>query len=269
MAEQVTVAASSPEEVLTEVIALASSLDGVDMVVGAYEGFTYTVQARDTSLEMFADEIAASSAAILESARGRLPGDEANAKVVIAEYGDKAILVGDVGDKFTVAVVGEKRVLEEAAAAIERLLRRTPLHCPSCGANLDVYTYTCPSCGKTIPFTAKACPFCGYREEVRSCPSCGTSLRLAVNRVEPAAAVAAPAKPEIPAAEEAAAEATAGGPDRATLTAVVGGATAAYFAIALGAGMNPVLATIAVSPLLAASWLSLAALRSETGKKKK
>lgn len=269
MAEQVAVAASSPEEVLTEVIALAGSLDGVDMVVGAYEGFTYTVQARDASLEMFADEIAASSAAILESARGRLPGDEANAKVVIAEYGDKAVLVGDVGDKFTVAVVGEKRVLEEAAAAVERLLRRTPLHCPSCGANLDVYTYTCPNCGKTIPFTAKACPFCGYREEVRSCPSCGTGLRLAVSRVEvAAAAAAAPAKPEALAVEKAAVEASEGAPSKATLTAVVGGATAAYFAIALGAGMNPVLATIAVSPLLAASWLSLAALRSEKGKKK-
>ncbi len=264
MAEQVT-AVSSPEEVLTEVIALASSIDGVDLVVGAYEGFTYTVQAKDASLEMFADEIAASSTAILEAARGRLPGDEANPRVVIAEYGDKAVLVGDVGEKFTVAIVGEKRVLEEAAGVVERLIRRTPLLCPSCGANLDVHTYTCPSCGKTIPFTAKACPFCGYREETRSCPNCGAKLRLYVARVEPAEAAAKPAA--APAAAEAVEEATAAGVDEATLAALMGGATAAYFAISvLGAGMNPGMAALAAAPLLAASWLTLYTLRKNTRK---
>jgi len=260
MAEQAT-AASSPEEVLTEVIALTSSLDGVDLVVGAYEGFTYTVQARDTSLEMFADEIAASSTAILEAARGRLPGDEAAPRVVIAEYGGKALLVGDVGDKFTVAVVGDKRVLEEAAGVVERLLRRSPLLCPSCGANLDVYTYSCPGCGKTIPFTAKACPFCGHREETRSCPSCGARLRLYVARVEPAEAPAA-AKPKTAAPLHEAAPAPAAASGDATLAALMGGATAAYFAIAvIGAGMNPALAALAAAPLLAASWLTLYTLR--------
>jgi len=255
------VAVSSPEEVLTEIIALSGNVDGVDLVVGAYEGFTYTVQARDTSLEMFADEIAASSTAILEAARGRLPGDEATPRVVIAEYGDKAVLVGDIGDKFTVALVGEKRVLEELAGPVERLIRRSPLLCPSCGTNLDVHTFTCPSCGKTIPFTAKACPFCGYREETRSCPSCGARLRLYVGRVEPAEAAPA-AKPVEAAAPATAAAGEAGGGDTATLAALLGGATAVYFVVTvIGANISLPVALLAGSPLLAASWFTLYVMR--------
>ncbi len=271
MAEQAVAAAAppSPEEVLTEVIALASALDGVGAVVGAYEGFTYAVQARDPSLEMYADEIAAGSVAVLEAARSRVPGDEGSARVVMAEYGERGLLVADAGEKFTVAIVGEKRVLEELAAPVERIVRRTPLTCPSCGTNLDVRSMTCPSCGKVIPFTAKACPFCGYRPETRRCPSCGAELHIAVDRVELATAVRRkPAVEEAKPKEEeakpvAAAPAAAAGPSDGTLVALAGAATAAYYAVAYAAGINPVTATLAGAPALALAWLTIFVRRSK------
>lgn len=268
MAEQAVAAAAppSPEEVLTEVIALASALDGVGAVVGAYEGFTYAVQARDPSLEMYADEIAAGSVAVLEAARSRVPGDEGNARVVMAEYGERGLLVADAGEKFTVAIVGEKRVLEELAAPVERIVRRTPLTCPSCGTNLDVRSMTCPSCGKVIPFTAKACPFCGYRPETRRCPSCGAELHVGVDRVELATAVkrrpaveaeAKPREEAKPAAAPAPAAPAAAGPSDGTLVALAGAATAAYYAITYAAGVDPVTATLAGAPALALAWLTI------------
>lgn len=272
MAEQAVAAAAppSPEEVLTEVIALASSLDGVGAVVGAYEGFTYAVQARDPSLEMYADEIAAGSVAVLEAARSRVPGDEGNARVVMAEYGERGLLVADAGEKFTAAIVGEKRVLEELAAPVERIVRRTPLACPNCGANLDVRSMTCPSCGHVIPFTAKACPFCGYKPETRKCPSCGAELHIAVDRVELATAVrrrlaaeAAAREEAKPAEAEAAAPAAAAGPSDGTLVVLAGAATAAYYAIAAAAGVSPVTATLAGAPALALAWLTIFVKRSQ------
>ncbi len=268
MAEQaVTTIAAPPEEVLTEIVALASSIDGVDIVVGAYEGFTYTVQAQNPELELYADEIAASSVAIIESARGRVPGEEASPRIIISEYGDKALLIGDLGEKFTAAVIGEKRVLEEAAAPIERLIRRQPFKCPSCGANLDVHNMTCERCGKRIPLTAKACPYCGHRPEIRRCPSCGAELVITPEKVETASAALAVPRTPVPAPTAAAAEApaaagasTSGITDTVLLT-VGGAATIAYYIAMYGAGVGPLKATLAGAPMLAALWLVLFARR--------
>ncbi len=262
MAEQaVTTVAAPPEEVLTEIVALASSVDGVDIVVGAYEGFTYTVQAQNPELELYADEIAASSVAIIESARGRVPGEEANPRIIISEYGDKALLIGDLGEKFTVAVVGGKRVLEETAAPIERLIRRQPFKCPSCGANLDVHSMTCERCGKRIPLTAKACPYCGHRPEIRRCPSCGAELVVTPEKVESASAALAvprtPAPAPAAAAEAPAAGTTTSGAVDTTMLAIGGAATVVYYIAMYGAGVGPLKATLAGAPILAALWLVL------------
>ncbi|KSW12447.1 hypothetical protein CF15_06905 [Pyrodictium occultum] len=210
--------AESPEEVLTRLIALASSVDGIDVTVAAYEGFTYAVNARNPDYEAAADELAAIASAYLQAFRQRIPGGEIAARVALGEYKGRAVLVADVGGGFTFIALGEYPGVSSLLDPVRRLVEGKPLRCPSCGVVLDVYTATCPSCGHTTPFTQPVCPFCGHVLNRKPCPNCGTMLSLSVSRVEAVKAAAEPSVGE-KVAEEAAAPAEAERAAAAPITA--------------------------------------------------
>ena len=245
-----------PEEVLTYIVALASSVDGVEAVVGVHEGFTYTVHASNPDYEVYADEVAAAAVDILKASHGRILGDEPAPRVVLTEYREKGLLVADLGKDFAAAIVGDKKALTALVLPVERIVSRTPLTCPKCGAILDIYSYTCPSCGRKIPFTATVCPHCGAYTPERSCPSCGTMLRISVSRVEPAEARPAERREAAREVERRPARPAAG---FSTGTAVLlgGAVTATYYLVAYAAGLTPFWATVAGAPALVATWLTL------------
>jgi len=244
---------ASPEEKTTSIIALASSVDGVDIVVAAHEGFTYSVQALNPEYEIYADELAAASAVYLESSWQRLTG---NARVILADQGGKALLVADVGGGFTVAILGERQAVESLLDPVRRLATGAPISCPNCSAVLDVHTYACPSCGKRIPFTATLCPYCGTASSARSCPNCGAELMLVPGRVEPAKAEEQRSVAVTPCAQsnegEVVSEEKGETPLLIRLT-IGGGVVAAYYASSLLLGIDPVIATIVGAAPLAAS----------------
>jgi len=248
-----------PEEVLTYIVTLASSLDGVEAVIGVHEGFTYTIHTSNPDYEVYADEIAAAAVDILKASHGRIIGDDAAPRVVLTEYREKGLLVADLGKDFAAAIVGDKRVLGVLVLPIERIVAQSPLACPKCGAVLDIHSYTCPGCGRRIPFTVTVCPWCGVYTPQRSCPSCGAMLKISVSRVElvqekreerreaPVAVPRTAAKPE------------AGGGLLPTPIAVAVGAaaTATHYMISYLAGLKPLHATLAGAPALATLWYLL------------
>jgi RNA polymerase subunit RPABC4/transcription elongation factor Spt4 len=237
--------AEAPEEKLTAVMTLASSVDGVELVVGAHEGLTYAVNAVNQEAQVYADELASLSASYLTSLSSGFIGGKA--KIALATFAGRALLMADLGEGFTVAILGDPRAIGALLDPVKRIVDGRPLRCPKCGANLEVYTIQCPNCGRRIPFGTRVCPFCGTVIEERRCPNCGTSLRLQVDRVVEASAVEQKA--------EAAAAAPAGGAagragrlrvvvdGRRVLAAAV--VTAAYYLIALGAGLDALTATVA------------------------
>lgn len=229
---------ATPENKLTAIITLASSVDGVDIVVGAHEGLLYSVEAPNPDMQPYAEELASLSTSYIEASGGRaLAG---NASVVIASHRDKALLVANIGEGYTVAVLGRPEAISSLLAPVRRIVEASPLKCPECGALLDVFTQTCPRCGRRVPFGVPSCPFCGADLSVKKCPNCGTSLRLAEERLEPLreARVEKPAVATKPAEEAVAAEAA----PRLPLGIGVGVAT-------LGAAIYFILATIFGFPL--------------------
>lgn len=174
----------APEEILTGLIALASSTDGIDIVVAAHEGFTYAVNARNPEYEILADELAALASAYLQAIRQRIPGGEVYARVAMGEYEGKAILVADVGEGFTFLAMGEYAGVKAIFDPVLRIVEGKPFKCPACGVVLDIYTGRCPGCGRLVPVTQPTCPFCGYTVSSRPCPNCGKMLSLSVSRVE-------------------------------------------------------------------------------------
>ena len=248
--------AVSPEETLTGLIALASSLDGVHLVLAAHEGFTYAVQSTDPKYEIMAEELAAYTITLVRESGKLAALEEAAPRILLGEYKGKALLVADVGEGFTFLALGEYPALKALTDPILRLIEGKVLRCPACGAVLDLHTYRCPSCGRNIPFTSPSCPFCGTDVSTKPCPNCGKVLRLYVSRVEAGeAAAAAPAAPTAVAAPVGEAEAVeeaavAAGAVRVPFTrkilkTVIGLAVAAaYYAVALLLGVDPLIATL-------------------------
>ena len=245
---------ASPEERITSIVALASSVDGIDIVVAAHEGFTYSVQALNPEYEIYADELAAASTVYLESSWQKLAG---NARAILADQGGKALLVADVGEGFTVAILGERQAVESLLDPVRRLARGAPISCPNCSAVLDVHTYTCPSCGKRIPFTATLCPYCGTVSPARSCPNCGAELMLVLGRVEPAKAEkqrsAVAVTPRAQSNEGELVSEEKGETSLLIRLTIGGGVVVAYYASSLLLGIDPVVATIVGAAPLAAS----------------
>jgi hypothetical protein len=189
----------TPEAKLTAATALATGVDGVDIVVAAHEGLLYNVEAKNPELELYAEELASLSTSYVEIPSSRaLSGKPL---VVTASYRGKALLVANIGGGYTLAVLGDERAIGSLVEPLSRIISGTPLQCPKCGANLEVFTQTCPRCGRRVPFGAISCPFCGADLSLKTCPNCGTSLRLSENRLEAVEQAKAPA-PAVPAAKE-------------------------------------------------------------------
>jgi RNA polymerase subunit RPABC4/transcription elongation factor Spt4 len=247
----------APEEKLTAIMALASSVDGVELVVGAHEGLTYAVNAVNHEAQVYADELASLSASYLGGLSGGFIGGIA--RIALATFAGRALLVADIGEGFTVAIMGDPRAIGSLLDPVRRIVEGRPLRCPKCGANLEVHTIQCPSCGKRIPFGAKVCPYCGTVIEKRQCPNCGISLRLEVDRVAEMAAEQKPAP--IQATPAATAKAGRAGGLRVIFdwTRILAAAviTATYYLISLGAGIDAVTATITGLIPLAASYTLL------------
>ena len=211
----------TPENKLTAIITLAAAVDGVDIVVGAHEGLVYSVEAPNPDMQPYAEELASISAGYVETVTARALAGKAS--VIVASHRDKSLLVADIGEGYTVAVLGEPSAISALLAPVRRIVEGKPLQCPKCGALLEVFTQTCPRCGRRVPFGVTSCPFCGADLSVKTCPNCGTSLRLVEERLEPAEEVPA-AREEAPVKSEKA-EAVATPPPRIPLGIGLGAAT--------------------------------------------
>lgn len=240
----------APEEKLTAIMTLASSVDGVELVVGAHEGLTYAVNAVKEEMQIYADELASMSASYLGGLSSGFIGGKA--RIALATFAGRALLMADIGEGFTVAILGDPRAVGSLLEPVKRILEGNPLRCPKCGANLEVYTVQCPSCGRRLPFGARMCPYCGAVIEERTCPNCGAKLRLAVDRVEMATAVPRAAPQARAEAAEAATVAAGSGGGRGLRVVVdwvrllaAATVTAAYYLISLGAGIDAATATVA------------------------
>ncbi|BEP17336.1 hypothetical protein PYJP_06880 [Pyrofollis japonicus] len=172
----------SPEAKLTAATALAAGVDGVDIVVAAHEGLVYNVEAKNPELELYAEELASLSVSYLEAP----PSRALNAKpsIIVASHMDRALLIANIGGGYTLAALGDPRAISSLIEPLSRIINGTPLRCPKCGANVEVFTQTCPRCGRRVPFGIASCPFCGADLSLKTCPNCGTSLRLVENRLE-------------------------------------------------------------------------------------
>ncbi len=174
---------STPENRLTAIVTLAAAVDGVDIVVGAHEGLVYSVEAPNPDMQPYAEELASISAGYVETVTTRALAGKAS--VIVASHRDKSLLVADIGEGYTVAVLGEPSAISALLAPVRRIVEGKPLQCPKCGALLEVFTQTCPRCGRRVPFGAPSCPFCGADLSIKACPNCGASLRLVEERLEP------------------------------------------------------------------------------------
>ncbi|ABM80118.1 zinc ribbon domain-containing protein [Hyperthermus butylicus] len=239
----------SPEEKLTSIMTLAAGVDGVDLVVGAHEGLAYSVNAPNPEMQIYADELASLSTSYLEAASHSAVGGRT--QLAIAGYASRSLLVADLGEGFTISILGDPRATTALFEPVRRILEGRPLKCPKCGAMLEIYTYTCPSCGRRLTFGTAVCPYCGAYNVSRTCPNCGTSLRLAVDRLEEATAPAAR-----PALAEAAKE-RVGFTVSALRVLLAGAITAAYYLSSLIAGLSLLEATVAGAAPLAASYILL------------
>ena len=173
----------APENKLTAIVTLAAAVDGVDIVVGAHEGLVYSVEAPNPDMQPYAEELASLSAGYAETITSSraLAG---KASVIVASHRDKSLLVADIGEGYTVAILGEPSAISALLAPVRRIVEGKPLQCPKCGALLEVFTQTCPRCGRRVPFGVASCPFCGADLSIRTCPNCGTRLRLVEERLE-------------------------------------------------------------------------------------
>ncbi|BEP16795.1 hypothetical protein PYJP_01470 [Pyrofollis japonicus] len=172
----------SAENKLAAIMTLASSVDGVDIVVGVHEGLIYRVESPKPEMQAYATELARLADVYLKAASTSVAG---KASVVLTNHREKSILAADVGEGYSVLVLGEHAAIEGLLEPVVRIVEGRPLRCPKCGALLEVFTMTCPNCGRRVAFGARSCPFCGADLSVKKCPNCGTMLRLVERRLEP------------------------------------------------------------------------------------
>ena len=246
----------TPENRLTAIVTLAAAVDGVDIVVGAHEGLVYSVEAPNPDMQPYAEELASLSAGYVETVTSRALAGKAS--VIVASHRDKSLLVADIGEGYTVAILGEPSAISALLAPVRRIVEGKPLQCPKCGALLEVFTQTCPRCGRRVPFGVASCPFCGADLSAKTCPNCGTRLRLVEERLEPIEAEAAKEAAATPRPEQEKAVAAEAprlplgiGLGAATLGAVVYFLAAALFKFPMGEAAVAGALPIAVSYALA------------------
>lgn len=253
MAERQEASTFTPEEALTQVITLASGVDGVDAVIGLHEGLVYTVHSPRPEFEQKVDEYVGHINEMLTLMEKRLVDGREKTETMLASSGRRAVLAANLGDRFTVVLVGDKNALKSLSDNVERIVGRGLLRCPACNGILDVHNYRCPVCGKNIPFTSPICPHCGAHTPVRECPLCKTPLRVKSGAVEAAEKeeLERP-RPGAPAAV------VAGYRGDTMLDLLVGGAaTLAYFVVTIGSGIEPLKAVLAGLPAILGMWFVL------------
>ncbi len=252
MAEKQEASTFTPEEALTQVITLASGVDGVDAVIGLHEGLVYTVHSPRPEFEQRVDEYVGRINEMLTLMEKRVVDGGEKAETMLVSSGRRAVLAADLGDRFTVVLVGDRNALKSLSDSVERIVGRSLLRCPACNGILDVHNYRCPVCGKNIPFTSPLCPHCGAYTPVRECPLCKTPLRVKPGAVETAEKEELEVlKPKAPVAAP-----EYGGRDM--LGFLVGSAaTLAYFVVTIGSGIEPLKAVLAGLPAILGIWLVL------------